>query len=207
MPLRRLPWCVLLFLPGLARADSLSAVDTVWIAVAAALVFFMQAGFALLESGLSRAKNALNVVMKNYMDLCVGTLVFWGVGFGLMFGTSSTGWFGENQFMLSQADASTWAMLLFQIMFAATAATIASGAMAERTRYVGYLCGAVIITGLIYPLYGHWAWNSDGWLAKLGFIDFAGSTVVHSIGGWCALAGVLVVPFRPPRPTSHNPWP
>ncbi len=121
MPLRRLPWCVLLFLPGLARADSLSAVDTVWIAVAAALVFFMQAGFALLESGLSRAKNALNVVMKNYMDLCVGTLVFWGVGFGLMFGTSSTGWFGENQFMLSQADASTWAMLLFQIMFAATA--------------------------------------------------------------------------------------
>ncbi|MED5431838.1 MAG: ammonium transporter [Pseudomonadota bacterium] len=183
----------LLLLPGLAQADSLTATDTVWIAVAAALVFFMQAGFALLESGLSRAKNSLNVVMKNYMDLCVGTLVFWAIGYGLMFGTSSTGWFGEDGFMLSQADSTTWAMLLFQIMFAATAATIASGAMAERTRYVGYLCGAVVITGVIYPLYGNWAWNSNGWLAELGFIDFAGSTVVHSIGGWCALAGVLVL--------------
>ena len=183
----------LLLLPGLAQADSLTATDTVWIAVAAALVFFMQAGFALLESGLSRAKNSLNVVMKNYMDLCVGTLVFWAIGYGLMFGTSSTGWFGEDGFMLSQADSTTWALLLFQIMFAATAATIASGAMAERTRYVGYLCGAVVITGVIYPLYGNWAWNSNGWLAELGFIDFAGSTVVHSIGGWCALAGVLVL--------------
>ncbi|MAX54253.1 MAG: ammonium transporter [Alcanivoracaceae bacterium] len=183
----------LLLLPGLAQADSLTATDTVWIAVAAALVFFMQAGFALLESGLSRAKNSLNVVMKNYMDLCVGTLMFWAIGYGLMFGTSSTGWFGEDGFMLSQADSTTWAMLLFQIMFAATAATIASGAMAERTRYVGYLCGAVVITGVIYPLYGNWAWNSNGWLAELGFIDFAGSTVVHSIGGWCALAGVLVL--------------
>ncbi|ERP86622.1 ammonium transporter [Alcanivorax sp. P2S70] len=183
----------LLLLPGLAQADPLTATDTIWIAIAAALVFFMQAGFALLESGLSRAKNSLNVVMKNYMDLCVGTLVFWALGYGLMFGSSSTGWFGEDGFMLSQADGSTWAMLLFQIMFAATAATIASGAMAERTRYAGYLCGAVVITGVIYPLYGHWAWNSNGWLAELGFIDFAGSTVVHSIGGWCALAGVLVL--------------
>ena len=183
----------LLAIPGFANADTLTATDTVWIAIAAALVFFMQAGFALLESGLSRAKNALNVVMKNYMDLCVGTLVFWAVGFGLMFGTNPTGWFGEDQFALSQADHSTWAMLMFEIMFAATAATIASGAMAERTRYAGYLCGAVLITGVIYPLFGNWAWNSDGWLAQLGFIDFAGSTVVHSIGGWCALAGIMVV--------------
>ncbi len=184
---------LLLALPAFAHADTLTASDTVWIAVAAALVFFMQAGFALLESGLSRAKNALNVVMKNYMDLCVGTLVFWAVGFGLMFGSTPSGWFGEDQFALSQADPGTWAMLLFQIMFAATAATIASGAMAERTRYAGYLCGAIVITGIIYPLYGNWAWNSDGWLAQLGFIDFAGSTVVHSIGGWCALAGIMVV--------------
>lgn len=95
--------------------------------------------------------------------------------------------------MLNHADSSTWAMLLFQIMFAATAATIASGAMAERTRYAGYLCGAVFITGVIYPLFGNWAWNDNGWLAQMGFIDFAGSTVVHSIGGWCALAGIMVV--------------
>lgn len=184
---------LLLALPGFAHADTLTATDTVWIAIAAALVFFMQAGFALLESGLSRAKNALNVVMKNYMDLCVGTLVFWAVGFGLMFGTNPSGWFGEDHFALSQADHSTWAMIMFQIMFAATAATIASGAMAERTRYAGYLCGAIVITGVIYPLFGSWAWNSNGWLAQLGFIDFAGSTVVHSIGGWCALAGIMVV--------------
>lgn len=193
MLLRRYHWLSLLILPEFANADTLTATDTVWIAIAAALVFFMQAGFALLESGLSRAKNSLNVVMKNYMDLCVGTLVFWAVGFGLMFGTSTNGWFGQDQFMLNQANASTWAMLLFQIMFAATAATIASGAMAERTRYVGYLCGAVVITGLIYPLFGNWAWNNNGWLAQMGFIDFAGSTVVHSIGGWCALAGIMVV--------------
>ncbi|MZR61604.1 ammonium transporter [Alcanivorax sp. DP30] len=184
---------LLLALPGFAHADTLTATDTVWIAIAAALVFFMQAGFALLESGLSRAKNALNVVMKNYMDLCVGTLVFWAIGFGLMFGTNPSGWFGEDHFALSQADHSTWAMIMFQIMFAATAATIASGAMAERTRYAGYLCGAIVITGVIYPLFGSWAWNSNGWLAQLGFIDFAGSTVVHSIGGWCALAGIMVV--------------
>ncbi|MGK0403581.1 ammonium transporter, partial [Alcanivorax borkumensis] len=193
MPLRRHHWASLLFIPQFANADTLTATDTVWIAIAAALVFFMQAGFALLESGLSRAKNSLNVVMKNYMDLCVGTLVFWAVGFGLMFGTSSNGWFGQDQFMLNHADSSTWAMLLFQIMFAATAATIASGAMAERTRYAGYLCGAVFITGVIYPLFGNWAWNDNGWLAQMGFIDFAGSTVVHSIGGWCALAGIMVV--------------
>ena len=193
MPLRRHHWASLLFIPQFANADTLTATDTVWIAIAAALVFFMQAGFALLESGLSRAKNSLNVVMKNYMDLCVGTLVFWAVGFGLMFGTSSNGWFGQDQFMLNHADSSTWAMLLLQIMFAATAATIASGAMAERTRYAGYLCGAVFITGVIYPLFGNWAWNDNGWLAQMGFIDFAGSTVVHSIGGWCAFAGIMVV--------------
>ncbi|MFP1683939.1 ammonium transporter [Alloalcanivorax sp. C16-1] len=176
-----------------AAAPQYDGADVVWVAIAAALVFLMQAGFALLESGLSRAKNAVNVLMKNYMDLCVGTLAFWALGFGLMFGANPSGWLGQSLFAPSQGDSDLWTLLLFQLMFAATAATIASGAMAERTRYVGYLCGAVAITGLIYPLFGNWAWNSDGWLARLGFVDFAGSTVVHSVGGWCALAGILVV--------------
>ena len=178
---------------GLADTPEYTANDVVWIAIAAALVFLMQAGFALLESGLSRTKNAINVVMKNYMDLCVGTLMFWALGFGLMFGVNPSGWVGQDLFAPSQGDSDLWTLLLFQLMFAATAATIASGAMAERTRYLGYLCGAMLITGLVYPLFGNWAWNSDGWLAALGFIDFAGSTVVHSVGGWCALAGIMVV--------------
>jgi len=173
------------------------ALDTVWLAVAAALVFFMQAGFALLESGMSRAKNAVNVVMKNYVDVCLGSLAFWLVGYGLMFGFNPTGWFGQSHFALFGAEDSDYMMLLFQTMFAATAVTIASGAMAERTRYQAYLLGAVLITAIIYPVFGSWAWGGghggDGWLAALGFIDFAGSTVVHSIGGWVALAGVLVL--------------
>lgn len=184
---------LLLPAPALAATPRYDGADVVWVAIAAALVFLMQAGFALLESGLSRAKNAVNVLMKNYMDLCVGTLAFWALGFGLMFGANPSGWLGQSLFAPSQGDSDLWTLLLFQLMFAATAATIASGAMAERTRYVGYLCGAVAITGLIYPLFGNWAWNGNGWLARLGFVDFAGSTVVHSVGGWCALAGILVV--------------
>ncbi|ACL71309.1 ammonium transporter [Thioalkalivibrio sulfidiphilus HL-EbGr7] len=177
--------------------DWLPALDTVWLAVAAALVFFMQAGFALLESGMSRAKNAVNVVMKNYVDVCLGSLAFWLVGYGLMFGFNPTGWFGQSHFALIGAENGDYMALLFQTMFAATAVTIASGAMAERTRYQAYLLGAVLITAIIYPVYGSWAWGGahggEGWLASLGFIDFAGSTVVHSIGGWVALAGVLVL--------------
>lgn len=186
---------ILSVLPATATAQELSSdsINMVWLATASALVFLMQAGFALLESGMSRTKNALNVVMKNYMDVCLGSLVFWALGYGLMFGDNSSGWFGTTLFAPSQADNSTWGLILFQIMFAATAATIASGAMAERTRYNGYLLGAVIIIGLIYPVFGSWVWNSDGWLAQLGFIDFAGSTVVHSVGAWCALAGILVL--------------
>lgn len=183
-----------LLLPATAFADDGNAAnDMVWLATASALVFLMQAGFALLESGMSRAKNALNVVMKNYMDVCVGSLIFWAVGYGLMFGSNHSGWFGTDNFFLDSADLGTWGFLLFQMMFAATAVTIASGAMAERTRYNGYLIGALVITGVVYPVFGSWVWNADGWLAKMGFIDFAGSTVVHSVGAWCALAGVLVV--------------
>jgi Amt family ammonium transporter len=172
-----------------------------WTLVAAALVFFMQAGFAMVETGLTRAKNAINIMMKNLMDFSIGTLAFWAVGFGLMFGASSTGWFGTSGFFLSDfspgADPWVLAFWMFQVVFAATAATIVSGAMAERTKFSGYLIYSAVISGLIYPVFGSWAWggllNGKGWLEKLGFIDFAGSTVVHSVGGWAALAGAIVL--------------
>jgi Amt family ammonium transporter len=176
---------------------SVDALNTVWIVTACALIFLMQAGFAFLESGMARAKNTVNVIMKNYMDACYGSLIFWAVGFGIMFGTNPSGWFGVDHFMPDDLSQWDYTQLLFQMMFAATATTIASGAMAERTHYTGYLIGACIITGLIYPVFGSWAWGglygTTGWLKEMGFIDFAGSTVVHSIGGWCALAGIIVV--------------
>lgn len=172
-------------------------INLVWVIVAGVLVFLMQAGFGLLESGMSRSKNAVNVILKNYMDLCVGSLIFFVVGYGLMFGTNSSGWFGTDHFVLSTDNGSELGFAFFQTMFAATAVTIASGAMAERTQFIGYIVGAIFICALIYPVYGSWVWGSfyegSGWLAELGFIDFAGSTVVHSIGGWCALAGILVL--------------
>ncbi|AUM13361.1 ammonium transporter [Ketobacter alkanivorans] len=194
----RLALLVLTALPLDAfAADGGDPVNTVWLVIAAALVFFMQTGFALLESGMSRSKNAVNVVMKNYMDVCLGSMVFWAVGFGIMFGVNDTGFFGTSHWLPKFEDEWSYTFLLFQIMFAATATTIASGAMAERTRYSGYLVGAIIITALIYPVFGSWVWGGffggKGWLAELGFVDFAGSTVVHSVGAWCALAGILVV--------------
>jgi Amt family ammonium transporter len=175
--------------------------DYVWTLVAAALVFFMQAGFALVETGFTRAKNAINIMMKNLMDFSIGSLAFWAIGFGLMFGVSKTGWFGTSGFFLSdfKAGGDPWvlAFWMFQVVFCATAATIVSGAMAERTKYSGYLFYSVFISALIYPVFGSWAWGSlyhgNGWLEKLGFIDFAGSTVVHSVGGWAALAGAIVL--------------
>lgn len=174
-----------------------AATDMLWLVVAGALVFFMQAGFALLESGMSRAKNAVNVIMKNYCDMCFGAVAFWAVGFGLMFGANPSGWIGIDHFAPHAVPDADYAMIFFQMMFAATAATIVSGALAERTRFAGYIVGSVVITALIYPVFGAWAWGSlfggEGWLKTLGFIDFAGSTVVHSVGGWVALAAVLVV--------------
>jgi len=173
------------------------SMDTVWLITAGALVFFMQAGFAFVESGMARAKNAVNVIMKNYTDVCFGSIAFWLVGYGLMFGNNPGGWFGQTHYFLGNAQHLDYSLLFFQTMFAATAATIASGAMAERTRYWGYIVGSIFITAVIYPVYGSWAWGSlyegSGWLKKLGFIDFAGSTVVHSIGGWCALAAIIVL--------------
>ncbi len=173
-----------------------------WTILAAVLVFFMQAGFALLETGFTRSKNAVNIIMKNVMDVSAGGLVFFILGFGLMFGTSMGGWIGTDGFMLEGIGDDPWnyAFFLFQAVFAATAATIVSGAVAERTKFTGYLLFSIVITGLIYPVFGSWAWgslfNGAGWLEGLGFIDFAGSTVVHSVGGWAALAGALVVGAR-----------
>ncbi|RJQ71454.1 MAG: ammonium transporter [Desulfobacteraceae bacterium] len=172
-----------------------------WTLVAACLVFFMQAGFAMVETGFTRAKNAVNIMMKNLMDFSLGSIAFWAVGFGLMFGASGTGWFGTSGFFFSDfaPDGDPWvlAFWMFQAVFAATAATIVSGAMAERTKFVGYLIYSVIVSALIYPVFGSWAWgglfNGGGWLEELGFIDFAGSTVVHSVGGWAALAGAIVL--------------
>ncbi len=172
-----------------------------WTLLAAILVFFMQAGFAMVESGLTRAKNAVNILMKNLMDFSMGSIFFWAIGFGLMFGASPTGWFGTSGFFLSDFSpgGDPWVLVfwLFQVVFAATAATIVSGAMAERTKFVGYIAYSAVLTALIYPVFGSWAWgslfNGDGWLEGFGFIDFAGSTVVHSVGGWAALAGAIVL--------------
>ncbi|MFO8048344.1 MAG: ammonium transporter [Desulfosudaceae bacterium] len=172
-----------------------------WTLIAACLVFFMQAGFALVETGFTRAKNSVNILMKNLMDFSLGSLVFWAIGFGLMFGASSTGWFGTSGFFLSDfsPDGDPWvlAFWMFQAVFCATAATIVSGAMAERTRFIGYIAYTIVLSALIYPVFGSWAWgslfNGSGWLEGLGFIDFAGSTVVHSVGGWAALAGAIVL--------------
>lgn len=181
--------------PVLAADEAMphEALDLSWVVLTAALVFFMQAGFALLESGMARTKNAVNVMMKNYLDCCMASLLFWAVGYGLMFGASETGWLGTSGFFIADAAPAEFSTLLFQLMFAATAATICSGAMAERTRFPAYLVGAAVISGLIYPVFGSWVWNENGWLRQLGFIDFAGSTVVHSVGAWCALAGILVL--------------
>ncbi len=184
-------------------------INYVWTMLAAILVFFMQAGFALLETGFTRSKNAVNIIMKNFMDVGAGGLVFFALGFGLMFGTTAGGWIGTDGFFLSgiegQSTTWTWAFFLFQAVFAATAATIVSGAVAERTKFTGYLIFSIVITAFIYPVFGSWAWgglfNGSGWLEGLGFIDFAGSTVVHSVGGWAALAGAIVVG---PRVGKYN---
>ncbi|GMR04486.1 MAG: ammonium transporter [Thermodesulfobacteriota bacterium] len=184
----------------ITAAEVQKNLDFVWTLVAAFLVFLMQAGFAMVETGFTRAKNAINIMMKNLMDFSVGSLAFWAVGFGLMFGASN-GLFGTTGFFFSDfaSDKDPWlfAFWMFQVVFCATAATIVSGAMAERTKYVSYLIYSAVVSAVIYPVFGSWAWGSlykgAGWLEALGFIDFAGSTVVHSIGGWAALAGAIVL--------------
>lgn len=190
-----------LFAQDIDAATVQDNLNYVWTIIAACLVFFMQAGFALVETGFTRAKNAVNIIMKNVMDVSAGGLAFFLVGFGLMFGTSAGGWIGTDGFLLGEiGDYSTewsYTFFFFQAVFAATAATIVSGAVAERTAFNSYLIFSVLITAFIYPVFGSWAWgglfNGSGWLEGLGFIDFAGSTVVHSVGGWAALAGAMVV--------------
>ncbi len=172
--------------------------NVVWTLVAAVLVFFMQAGFAMVEAGFTRAKNAVNIMMKNLMDFSIGSVGFLLVGFGLMFGATN-GLFGTTNFGLSGVTGDHWnyTFFIFQTVFCATAATIVSGAMAERTKFSSYLIYSAVVSMLIYPVFGSWAWGSlldgKGWLEGMGFVDFAGSTVVHSIGGWVALAGAIVL--------------
>lgn len=179
--------------------------NILWTLVAAGLVFFMQAGFAFVEAGFTRAKNAAHIMMKNVLDCSMGAIAFWMFGFGIMFGASN-GFTGFDHFFLNPDNGTAdgqweYTFWIFQVVFAATAATIVSGAMAERTKFSGYLLYSIVISALIYPVFGHWAWGtlliSDGqtgaWLADWGFLDFAGSTVVHSVGAWAALAGAIVV--------------
>ncbi|MFC3608220.1 ammonium transporter [Stutzerimonas tarimensis] len=176
-----------------------ASIDILWLVLCAGLVFNMQIGFLCLESGLTRSKNAINVAIKNMADLSVAILLYWLYGFALMFGSSAGGLFGNSHFLI-EADGDAWPMafFLFQAMFCATAATIVSGAAAERMRFSAYLVVALLAAGLIYPIFGHWAWGGafaegEGWLAGQGFVDFAGSTVVHGVGGWIALAAIMVI--------------
>jgi Amt family ammonium transporter len=184
--------------------------DTLWTLIAGVLVFFMQAGFAMVEAGFTRAKNACNILMKNLMDFSFGTVAYWAIGFGIMFGAGNL-LFGTSGFFLRDSG-NTFASLdwtniplevkyFFQLVFAATAATIVSGAMAERTKFKAYIIYSIFISAFIYPVVGHWIWGG-GWLANLGFWDFAGSTVVHSVGGWLALVGALMLG---PRFGKYNP--
>jgi Amt family ammonium transporter len=172
-------------------------IDTIWLFIGAFLVFWMQAGFAMVESGFSRAKNSANLLMKNLIDFAGGALLFFAIGFGLMYGASVGGFIGTDNFFLTNLDpaafdAYSWVDFLFQLMFAAAAATIVSGAVAERLKFKSYLVYSVVMTGLIYPISGHWHWGG-GWVAQLGFIDFAGSTVVHAVGGFAALAAAWIL--------------
>ncbi|MFO7680775.1 MAG: ammonium transporter [Chloroflexota bacterium] len=180
-----------------ATANIIIQIDTIWLFIGAFLVFWMQAGFAMVESGYSRSKNAANLMMKNLMDFCLGGLLFFAVGFGIMYGTSAGGFFGTDNFFLSKLDpaaldAYSWVDFLFQLMFAAAAATIVSGAVAERLKFKSYLVYSAVMTALIYPISGHWMWGG-GWLSGLGFIDFAGSTIVHAVGGFAGLAAAWVL--------------
>ncbi|HBM89572.1 MAG TPA: hypothetical protein DD437_13570, partial [Rhodobiaceae bacterium] len=180
-------------------------IDAGWVVICTVLVLLMQAGFICLETGLVRAKNSINVALKNVSDFCIASLLFWAVGFGLMFGASDSGIIGASGFFpsvgLNATANDVWliAFFFFQLAFCSTAVTIFSGAVAERMSFRSFIIASVLLAAIIYPVTGHWAWASllntetQGWLEELGFIDFAGSTVVHSVGGWVALAAVLVL--------------
>ena len=180
----------------MTRLDYLvSGIDTVWVLLAAILIFMMQMGFASVEAGFTRSKNTANILMKNLLDFCFGSLLFWLFGFRIMFGADAFAGLIADPFALGSAVPSNipqTAFLIFQAMFCATTATIVSGAMAERTQFRAYLVYCIFISAFIYPISGHWTWGG-GWLSALGFHDFAGSAVVHSAGGWLALVGAAMV--------------
>jgi Amt family ammonium transporter len=193
----------MIFAEDVADPTTAASLDAIWLIVCAALVFFMQAGFAMVETGLTRAKNAGNIIMKNLMDFSVGAILYFAVGWALMYGTSGNGFIGSGGFflkytpeMLADYGVDNMGQLLrdwfFQVVFCATAATIVSGAMAERTKFSSYLIYSVFISAIIYPVSGHWIWGG-GWLSEMGFHDFAGSTVVHSVGGWAAMMGAIIL--------------
>ena len=173
------------------------SIDTVWTLFATALVFFMQAGFAMVETGFTRAKNAGNIIMKNHMDFAIGSVAVWVIGFSLMFGESQGGLIGAAQLLISgdmfhPENIGLFTFVMFECVFAATAATIVSGAMAERTKFISYCIYSAIISAVIYPISGHWIWGG-GWLSQLGFLDFAGSTAVHLVGGVAAFIGAMML--------------
>jgi Amt family ammonium transporter len=199
-------WCIFFCMGSLLMAqDSLSlevnayAIDNLFLFVCAVLVLFMQAGFAMLEAGLNSAKNTVNILFKNIMDLSAGALLYYILGYGLMYPGDGNGWFAFAGFGVSEAgvDPASGALhpqvdWLFQVAFAATAATIVSGAVAGRLKFSAYLIYSVVLTGIIYPISGYWKWGG-GWLDQLGFYDFAGSLVVHALGGFAGLAGAIVL--------------
>ena len=171
-------------------------IDNMWLLIAAFLVMFMQPGFAMVEAGFTRAKNTANILMKNLMDFSIGSLLYWVIGFTIMYGDSIGGFIGmPSLFFMSDGfgdNYADYADLFFQTVFAATAATIVSGAMAERTEFKAYLIFTIFITVVIYPISGHWTWGG-GWLSQMGFHDFAGSSIVHSVGAWVGLAGAAII--------------
>jgi ammonium transporter, Amt family len=217
--------------PTLESLDSTTkqlqiSIDTTWVLLTGFLVFFMQTGFSMLEAGLLRQRGVVNALLENFVDAAVTILVWWGVGFGIAFGTSAGGFIGTDTFFLSQlptdgafpsggvpgiaSNLNAYTLFFFQFAFAATASTITTGSMAGRTDFVGDLIYSAIMGAFSYPLIVHWVWNANGWLAKMSFHDFAGSAVVHTVGGWTAIVGAYLLGPRPGRtpwgtlPPAHN---
>ena len=172
---------------------SLEFFDTFWILFSAVLVALMQPGFTALEAGQTRAKNSISTAIKNISDFLISFIIFIIFGASLMLGNSYQGWVGWDSLFFYDENVQQIAIVIFQAMFASTAVTIISGSIAERTRYSTYLLIAIWVSLVVYPVQAHWSWNESGWLSQMGFVDFAGSTVVHSVGGWAALAAIMVI--------------
>ncbi len=191
-----------------STSDVVKAVNTVWVLVAAAMVFFMQLGFAYLEAGFVRSKNASSIIMEGFIDTCITAVIFWMFGYGLMFGEGNA-FFGTSYFFMNGIPTETLgiptlAFMFFQFAFASAASTIISGGLGERVTFEANLLYSVIVILFVYPIVGHWVWGPQGWLAGMGFLDFAGSTVVHSVGGWATLGGLLVLGPRLGKYTAHG---